>query len=676
MYRMTAFIFATVLTWSSLFAQADDKRPMTVDDRLRFVEIRNILLSPDGDWVFYSKTGLDWERNGKKTSYYMVPANGGEAIQYIGDAGGESFQFSPDGKYLSFVRPVDDDGQLFLIPTSGGEAIQYSDHRGGLGSYHWAPNGKQIFFTAEEQLSDEEQKEHDLGADPVFIDEGPNGKNEGRWENFWVFNIETKQETRITNEGFLTEGFDISPDGNRLVFTARKENLVNEPFRSELYLADVRTKKVKRLTDNNSPESNPLWAPDGKTLIYQATKREDFYDLTNGFFWIMNPDTRKKRRIETEFYGRSGNLTWMPDGKSVLFNEYRKTNQNLFKMEISTGKVTPVTNITGSLVTYAFSKDRKKMVYTFSDFNTPKDIYSSSVKKFKPLRLTDANPWVKEEILLGKAEVISWKSKGGMEIEGLFYLPGDYKKGTKLPLIVYIHGGPQGVFSNSLNVYYSATTMDLHLYTGLGYAVLAPNVRGSSGYGDELLRGLIGEVGDGEYIDQMTGVDKLIEEGYVDPDQMGIRGSSWGGVSTSYTITQTQRFKAATIESGVTNWAAEVGPGFSFDLGLWYIGGKPWTNPEEWRDHSSITHVENITTPTLIVHGGEDQTSSVGQGLMLFTAIRDIGKAPVRYIKLPRQGHDFLEPRLSRIMTIEEVKWMQKYIRDIDWKPWERDSGL
>jgi dipeptidyl aminopeptidase/acylaminoacyl peptidase len=183
-------------------------------------------------------------------------------------------------------------------------------------------------------------------------------------------------------------------------------------------------------------------------------------------------------------------------------------------------------------------------------------------------------------------------------------------------------------------------------------------------------------VGDGEYIDQMTGVDKLIEEGYVDPDQMGIRGSSWGGVSTSYTITQTQRFKAATIESGVTNWAAEVGPGFSFDLGLWYIGGKPWTNPEEWRDHSSITHVENITTPTLIVHGGEDQTSSVGQGLMLFTAIRDIGKAPVRYIKLPRQGHDFLEPRLSRIMTIEEVKWMQKYIRDIDWKPWERDSDL
>ena len=344
MHRMTALIIFSVLTWSSLFAQVDSRRPMTVDDRLRFVEIGNVLLSPDGNWVFYSKTGLDWERNGKKTSYYMVAAAGGKATQYIGNAGGESFQFSPDGEYLSFIRPVDNDGQLFLIPTSGGEAIQYSDHKGGLGSYDWAPNGIQIFFTAEEQLSDEEQKEHDLGAGPVFIDEGPNGKNEGRWENFWVFNIETKQETRITNEGFLTEGFDISPDGNRLVFTARKENLINEPFRSELYLADVRAKKVKRLTDNNSPESNPLWAPDGKTLIYQATKREDFYDLTNGYFWIMNPDTGKKRRIETEFYGRASNMTWMPDGKSVLYNESRKTNQNLFRMEISTGKVTPLTN--------------------------------------------------------------------------------------------------------------------------------------------------------------------------------------------------------------------------------------------------------------------------------------------------------------------------------------------
>jgi len=638
---------------------------MTVDDQLNMVGVGNVLMSPGGEWVFYSKSELDWDKNRRKSSYYMIPANGGEARQYIGDTGGRSFQFSPDGKYLSFTRKVEKYRQLFLMPTFGGEAIQYSDHKGGIGSYKWAPNGKQIFFIAEEQLSDEEQKEHDLGADPIFIDEGPNGKNEGRWKNFWVFNIETKQETRITNEGFLTEGFDISPDGNRIVFVARKENRVNEPFRAELYLADVRTKKVKRLTDNNAPESNPLWAPNGKTLIYQATKREDFYDLTHGYFWIMNPENGESRRFKDPFWGEVGSVTWMPDSKGVLFSGSRGTNQNLYRVDINSEKITQLTDVTGTLVPQAFSKDRKKMVYTFSAHDTPRDIYSSLVESFNPVRLTNANPWIKEELLLAKTEVIRWKSRDGFEIEGIFYLPGDYKEGTKLSLMLNIHGGPQSYWGNTFRA-------ENQIYTGLGYASLEPNVRGSTSYGDKLLRGLIGQVGDGEFVDQMTGVDEVIKRGYVDPDQLGIRGGSWGGVSTSYTITQTQRFKAASVAAGVTNWAAEVGPGFSFDVGLWLIGGKPWNNPEEWRDHSSITHVENITTPTLIIHGAEDQTSSVGQSLMLFTAIKDIGKAPVRYIKFPRQGHSPHEPRQIRIERIEETKWMKKYIRGIDWKPWKR----
>jgi dipeptidyl aminopeptidase/acylaminoacyl peptidase len=602
----------------------------------------------------------------------MVSAEGGTPQQYIGEAEGSSFQFSPDGKYLSFTRKYEKKEQLYLVPTSGGEAVRLTSHRGGIGFYQWSKDGKKIFFSAEETLSDEEKKEHDLGADPIFIDEGPNGKNEGHWENFWVFNIETKREARITNEEILVqrfdtfpEGFDISPDGNRIVFGARKENRVNTPYLSELYLVDVRTKKVTRLTNNKTLEMGPLWAPDGKAIIYQATKREDYYDYTNGYFWIINPDTGEKRRIQDPSDGEVSSITWMPDGKSILFSERKRTNQNLYRMDISSGEITQLTNVTGSLSGFVFSKDRKQMVFSFSDYKTPSDLYSSSVKNYKPVRLTNLNPWIEKEILLADAEVIRWKSRDDFEIEGVFYLPGDYKQGAKLPLMLTIHGGPQWHFGNEFDAVN-------HIFGGLGYATLEPNVRGSTGYGDKLLRGLIGQVGDGEFVDQMTGVDEVIKRGYVDPDQLGIRGWSWGGVSTSYTITQTQRFKAAKVGAGVTNWAAEVGPGFSYDVGLWFIGGKPWTNPDSWRKHSSITHVENISTATLIIHGAEDQKSSVGQSLMLFTAIKDIGKAPVRYIKFPRQGHGIHEPRLQRIDSIEEIKWMQKYIRGIEWEPWKR----
>ena len=229
---------------------------------------------------------------------------------------------------------------------------------------------------------------------------------------------------------------------------------------------------------------------------------------------------------------------------------------------------------------------------------------------------------------------------------------------------MHIHGGPAGVVTNRFDA-------ELQVLAGLGYAILAPNVRGSSGYGDDVLRGLMGEVGDGEYVDMMAGVDYVIENESVDPERLGVRGWSWGGVATSYAITQTDRFKAASIGAMVGNWAAETGPGFNFDVSLWYIGGAPWDNPEEWAKRSSLTHVRNVTTPTILFHGGRDETSSVGQSLMFFTALSDIGKAPVRYIKFPRQGHGIEEPRLERVHLVEEIRWFKNYIDGVDWEPWE-----
>ncbi len=656
--------FVILLFFQIMNVSAQTRRPFTVDDGLNMVRIGSVLMSPDGRHVFYSKTELDWDKNSRKTTYYMVSADGGEPRQYIGDAGGGSFQFSPDGKYLSFTRKAKKYRQIYLMLISGGEAVQYTSHRGGISSYQWSKDSKKIFFSAGEMMSDEEQKEYDLGADPIFIDEGPNGKNKGSWNNLWVFDIATKKERRITNEELLFRGFDVSPDGKRIVFSARRDDRINYPYRAELFITDVGTGKVTRLTNNNAPENGPKWAPDGKTFLYRAPSDKD-YNLTGGYFWIMNPDTKEKRKYDHNV-GSTRSAVWMPDGKSILFNESRRTNSNLYRMDIKTGEVTAVTDETGNFRAVAFSKDRKKMVYSFGDFTTPNDIYVSPVDDYKPVRLTNANPWIKKEILLAKSDIIRWKSKGGMEIEGVFSLPGNYREGTRIPLILFVHGGPPGHFSNSFRT-------DFHMYTGLGYAVLGPNVRGSDAYGDKILRGLIGEVGDGEFHDQMNGIDYVIKKGYVDPDQLGIRGWSWGGVSSGYTITQTDRFKAASVGAGVTNWAAEVGPGFSFDVGLWYIGGKPWTNRKEWVKRSSITHVTNVTkTATLFLHGGDDQTSSVGQSLMYFSALKDIGKVPVRYIKFPRQGHGVREPRLSRILNIEEIKWMQKYVRGIEWEPWKR----
>jgi dipeptidyl aminopeptidase/acylaminoacyl peptidase len=427
---------------------------------------------------------------------------------------------------------------------------------------------------------------------------------------------------------------------------------------------DTPSGQVVRLTDNKASESNPLWAPDGRTIAYHAPSDGEF-DLTHGFVWIMDVDTGEKRKLEGQRQGQISSLAWMPDGESLLFSQTRRTNRNLHRIDAATGQVTDITNVTGSLRVLAFSEDRTRMVYSFSDFETPSDLYVSSVEDLSPVRLTHANPWIDEEIMLAKAEIVRWMSKDGTEIEGVFYRPVDSPEGSETPLILDIHGGPPGHFANEFR-------SDFHVFAGLGYASLGPNIRGSDSYGDNLLTALMGDVGGGEYEDLMTGIDYVIEERNVDPERLGLRGWSWGGILGSWVITRTDRFKAASLGAMVGSWTAETGPGLSYHLRVHYIGGAHWINPEEWRRVSSLWYVGNVTTATLLLHGERDQVSTPQQSLMFFTALKDIGKAAVRYVSFPREPHGFREPRHQRMRDIEEIKWMQKYVMGIDWKPWER----
>lgn len=649
---------------SILYAQDADLRPMTVDDAINMVRIGNVQMSPDGKWVFFSKSEPDWKMNKRKMTYFMIPASGGEAIPYIGDAGGSSFQFSPDGKFLSFKRRIDKNSQIFIMSLDGGEAVQLTHHKNSIDSFKWSADASQIFFTAEEPRSEEEQKEYDLGDDAIFVFEGPNGKEEARWRNLWIFNVLSKKEKRLTDEELIINNFDVSPDGKCVVFAATKQDTDNFFFLSELYLVDVSHPNPVRLTNNNAPEGNVLWAPDGKTFVYHAPTDKDF-DLTHGFLWIMNPDTGEKRKLEEPNQGNLSSLTWTPDGENLLFTETRRTDLNLHSLNLKTGKITDITQVEGSIRVYAFSKDRTKMVYSYSDFDTPPDLYVSSVGKLNPIRLTNANPWIEKEIRLAKSEIVRWKSKDNMEIEGVLYVPGNSQEGEKLPLIVTIHGGPPGRFANGFRSVF-------HIYAGLGYASFGPNIRGSDSYGDDLLCALQGDVGGGEYDDVMTGVDYLISKGIADPDRLGVRGWSWGGILGSWVITQTDRFKAASLGAMVGSWTADSGPGLSYDLKLHYIGGAHWINPEEWRRVSSLWFVKNVTTPTLLLHGTEDVVSTPNQAMMFFNALREIGKAPVRYIKFPREPHGFRELRHQRRRDIEEIRWMQKYICGVEWEPWKR----
>ena len=643
-------------------AAAQERRAMTTDDGLDMIRVGGATISPDGSWVLFSKSELDWGENERKTTWWRVPTGGGEPYRFIGEEGGSGFQFSPDGSMLSFTRSVDEKSQLFLMRTDGGEAQKLSKHKTSVGSYRWSQDGSKIFFVAAEPRSEEEEKARNDGDDAIFVDEGPSGQRAGTWNNFWVIDVASKEEKRITEVDHRIGSFAVSPGADRIAFTSRSENRRNQQNHSEIRLLDVESGEIRQLTENRAPESRLVWAPDGQSLAYTA-RTDGEWELMLDKIWIMDPESGDKRMVSGAFDGNISTFVWTPDASAILFSGLQGTNNNLFRLDVGSGDVVKVTSALGSLSPSSFSRDCTRMAYVFQDFDTPSDVWIGPTDGSSGVRLTDANPWIEEKIVLGKGELIQWTSKDGTAIEGILMLPsGD--PGEALPLLLHIHGGPAGVFRNAFST-------QNHVWAGLGYAQLFPNVRGSSGYDDELLSGNARDIGGGDYEDLMTGVDEVVARGIADPDQLGLRGWSYGGILGGWTVTQTDRFKGASIGAMVSDWTSEYGPGFNHDVRLWYIGGTPWENPGEWRERSALTHVANVTTPTLILHGMNDRTDTEPQSMMFFQALKDQGKI-ARYIRFPREPHGFREPRHQRTRDVEEIRWIQKYVRGIEWTPWER----
>jgi dipeptidyl aminopeptidase/acylaminoacyl peptidase len=648
-------------------AQAQtSKRAMTVDDLLNAPQVSGGEISPDGKWIVFSKSELNWKENKRNTYLWMVSTAGGAAFQFTGTDGDASPRWSPDGKMIAFLRGKRDETpgaqaegrQIWTINPTGGEATKLTDHKDGINAFHWSADGKQIFFAANEQKTDAEKKQVKSGDDAIFVDEGPNGQGRSDWHGLWVFDVAEKKEHRITKDNFVFASFDPSPDGKQIVFCGRKENTRNGEDLVEIYLADVATGEITRLTNNMAPESEVKWSPDGKTIAYLAPDDKK-WELANEKIWTVDPATKNYKKISSGFEGAIAYFSWSRDGHRILFNGQQRTARNLYELDVDNGQTKKLTDRPGVLAVESITPDGSKAAAIYSTPQQPGEVMVAEIGSNKLAPLTDFGSWIKD-ISLASSQVVKWKSKDGLEIEGILYLPADYKQGVKLPTIVTVHGGPAGSFPYGYGGVY-------HVYTGLGYAVLCPNVRGSSAYSDSFLRANMHDLGGGDYQDLMTGVDDLIARGIADPDKLGIRGWSYGGILGGWTITQTNRFKAASLGAMVADWKSEYGTAFGFDVRLWYIGGPPWENPEGYKKESAYSYVQKVTTPTLLLHGEQDNIDPIGESMNFYQALKERG-VTTRFIRFPREPHGFREPHHQRIRDVEEIAWMEKYINGREWK--------
>ncbi|MGI9626278.1 MAG: prolyl oligopeptidase family serine peptidase [Longimicrobiales bacterium] len=664
--RPGSLLFSTLLLLIATQAAAQDSapRPLALDDVIDMAQVSGPKISPDGSRVLYRQQELDWPENKREGRIWIVGTDGSGARVFTGSKDDQNPEWSPDGRWVSFTRPVGDDTkvrQLFLLPTDGGEAVQLTKHPTAVGRYRWGSSSNSLYFLANDSLPDDVEKERKNGDDTVFIDEGPNGQTRGEWNGVWQIRAMTDDEpaeaTRLTPEGRKVGDYAPSPDGNHIAYTYRGENRRNDGNLSEIALLSTATNDEVMITQNQAPESNLAWSPDGRTITFVAPDLET-WELDQGNLYAYDIPREAITELLPGFEGDMRSYRWNPGGQSIEFDALVRTDTNLFRLDVRSGEVEALTEGTGIMSAVSYDAGHNSVAYQYVSPTQSGDLWFRDLASEAPVRLTEANPAMSDRILV-EPELVRWNSSDGMEIEGILYQPERSQPGA---FVLEIHGGPAGVFTRSFD-------SDAQLMVAQGYAVLQPNVRGSSGYGDELLRGNMEDIGGGDYQDLMTGVDAMIERGVAHPDSLAVKGWSYGGILGGWTITQTDRFKAASLGAMVADWRSEFGTGFNFDVVRWYLGGDPWSNKEQWTERSAYTHLDKVKTPTILFHGAEDTTDTMEQSMNYFAGLRHLG-VEARFLLFPREGHGIREPRHRRTMMVEEMRWLNRYVKGLeDWEP-------
>jgi dipeptidyl aminopeptidase/acylaminoacyl peptidase len=665
-------VVSSVILFAGAPAAAQERRAPVIDDLLNLVQVSGAEMSPDGSQVIYSKSEIKkWSDNKRVTSIWIANTDGTDHRQLLSSDKDKSPAWSPDGRYVAFLSTRDQPenskdapgAQIWLLRmVGGGEATKLTELKSAVRAIRWAEDSSRIFFTAEEAQTDAQKDERKNAGDGIFVDEGPNGQGRRQFVNLWVITVADKETRQITKGEQIVGDFAPSPDGRHVVYISRPNNRRNLQYLAEVFVVDATSGTSKQLTRNEAPENNVAWLPGGAAVSYVAPD-DKAWELDQGNLYVHPVEGGSSTTVSASFHGDIGEYFWHPSAKSVVMNANMRGRTGVYELDLSTGRARPVIAGDVSLSLSSASKDLKRLAGTRSLPAEPAEIVAVDVSRGQATAITDANPWFKQ-VQVAQMRSLTWKSKDGLEIEGLLWLPASYKTGTKLPLVLSIHGGPAGVWSTAFRGIN-------HVYASMGWAVLEPNVRGSTSYGDTFLKGNMRDIGGGDYEDAMAGVDAVIAQGIADPDQLAVRGWSYGGILGGWTMTQTTRFKAASLGAMVTDWASEYAMGFNHDVRLWYIGGTPWENPDGYRKQSSYAHIHKVTTPTLLLHGEQDETCTIGQSMMFYQALKDRG-ITTRFIRFPREPHGFREPHHIRMRDAEEISWLMKHTRGIDWKAPER----
>ena len=657
------------------------KRPMTIDDIMSINNVGGAAISPNGAQVVYTVNA--WEHPGAtpakgdtakgdrheaRSHLWLVSADGSRPARQItfSERGESQPAWSPDGSTIAFLSArgtaSGDDApraQIHLLRLDGGEAEKLTDVKEGVSGFSWSPDGKRIAFLSVDSLAKNTEAARKRRDDPQVFEGDP------RLSHVWVIDVNTKKATELAHTTkFTVRGApEWSPDGRKIAYLTTPTTLIRDERRSG-FIADAATGASDAIDAGADIQSTPEWSPDGKTLALVTLKQTHAphadsipdREIANAHLVLYDVATRNVRDVSAGFDNSPGNPTWTPDGRSLYFTAGDRVYSSAFRFDVATGKYTQLTQ-KQILRGLSFDKSGAHAAMVIDSPMSASDVFTSDASFASPRKLTTTNPQL-ASIALGETEVVTWKSFDGQDVEGVLLKPAGYREGQRYPLLVDIHGGPTASHNAGFKANWGSPGQ---YWAGQGWAVLYPNPRGSSGYGEKFMRGNIKDWGVGDYKDIMAGADAMVKRGLADNDKLAVTGWSYGGYMTSWVVSQTSRFKAAMEGAGLTDLVSMYGttdiPGY---IGSFFQGNPTKETMEMYRQRSAITFVDQVTTPLLILHGGSDQRVPIGQPMEYFRALKDRGKT-VQLVFYPREGHGLGEYYHQMDKVRREFDWINKY---------------
>jgi dipeptidyl aminopeptidase/acylaminoacyl peptidase len=653
-------------------SSTDAPRRLAIEDQFAIKRVAGAQISPDGEWVAYTLTTTDLEKERSTTQIWMVSTRGGDPVPLtMSGESASSPRWSPDGKYLSFTASRGENGrsQVWLLDRRGGEAQQLTDVEQGVGSYEWSPDGSRLVLTIRDPEESAAAGEGGAGSsarsrarEPWVIDrlqikrDGTGYLTDTRKTHLYVFDVASKKLTQITS-GRWDEGSPAwSPDGTRIAFVSNRTEDPDANSNSDVWVvaADNTDKggTLVRITDYEGADGSPAWSSDGKWIAFTTGINDPRYAAFETSHLAVAPsDGRGPRRILTEALDRNvGSPRFTADGRGILVSVSDEGEGHLARVDVQTGAVTRL--IDGEIMASGYSvSDGGTLATVVSSHHMPGEVFVRDGEGLR--RLTRVNDSLMASLELAEVRNIHYPSADGTIIEGWVYFPPGFQEGTRYPAMLRIHGGPNGMYGVGFH-------FEAQLFAANGYLAILTNPRGSSGYGREFGFALWQKWGIPDFDDVMAGVDYAIAQGWADGDRLGVGGWSYGGILTNYVITKTDRFKSADSGASMGLLVANFGHDH-YQLGNEREWGLPWESRDLWEKLSPFNDIHRVTTPTIFLCGESDWNVPVLNSEQLYQALRRRG-IETRLVVYPGQPHGLRIPSYSVHRYREYMDWHGRYV--------------